>query len=37
MKNMPEIEVKNKKLDLLPRLVEKSLETNEQLNMPEMP
>ena len=34
-KSMSENEVKNKKLDLLAGLVEKILDTNEQLNMPE--
>ena len=33
---MSENEVKNKKLDLLAALVEKILDTNEQLNMPEL-
>ena len=36
IKNMSENEVKNKKLDLLAGLVEKILDTNEQLNMPEL-
>ena len=33
---MSEIKVKNKKLDLLPGFAENSLDTNEQLNMPEL-
>ena len=33
---MSENEVKNKKLDLLADLIEKIIDTNEQLNMPEL-
>ena len=36
VKNMSENEAKNKKIDLLPGLVEIILDTNEQLNMPEL-
>ena len=36
IKNMSENEVKNKKLDLLAGLIEKIIDNNEQLNMPEV-
>ena len=36
IKNMSENEVKNKKIDLLAGLVEKILDTDEQLNTPEL-